>query len=132
VGVRRGTASGAECRAELGGGLAVRLTSTGPRRFARLVRRLSQQSGIQTIRMHDLRHTHATLLLEDGLDAKYVSERLGHDSVQTTLELYGHVTSRRRRDAAKRIGAMVDGLAAAEIRDPAVTPDGPGAERGGL
>lgn len=102
------------------------------RRFARLVRRLSQQSGIQTIRMHDLRHTHATLLLEDGLDAKYVSERLGHDSVQTTLELYGHVTSRRRRDAAKRIGAMVDGLAATEICDPAVTPDGPGAQRAGF
>jgi hypothetical protein len=69
--------------------------------------------------------------MEDGLDAKYVSERLGHDSVQTTLELYGHVISRRRRDAAKRIGAMADGLAAAEIRDPAVTPDGPAAQRGG-
>jgi site-specific recombinase XerD len=36
--------------------------------------------------------THATLLLEEGVDVKTVSERLGHDSVQTTLELYGHVT----------------------------------------
>jgi site-specific recombinase XerD len=51
---------------------------------------------------------HATLLLEDGFDAKYVSERLGHDSVQTTLKLYGHVTSKRRRHAAKRIGSMLD------------------------
>ena len=39
------------------------------------------------------------ILIRGGLDAKYVSERLGHESVQTTLELYGHVTSKRRRDA---------------------------------
>jgi hypothetical protein len=78
-----------------------------------------------------LRHTHATLLLEDGLDGKYVSERLGHDSVQTTLELYGHVTSKRRRDAAGRIGAMVDGPDAG-IRAPVVTPEGSGAGYRGL
>ena len=101
------------------------------RRFARLVRRLNRQFGIQPIRLHDLRHTHATLLLEDGLDAKFVSERLGHDSVQTTLELYGHVTSSWRRDAAERIGAKVDRLAAGVIRDPVVTPDGPKAQREG-
>src|SRR3981081_3574768 len=39
------------------------------------------------------------ILIRGGLDAKYVSERLGHESVQTTLEMYGHVTSKRRRDA---------------------------------
>lgn len=53
--------------------------------------------------------------------AKYLSERLGHDSVQTTLELYGHVTSKRRSDAAHRIGAMLDEVPG-RIRDPAVAP----------
>jgi integrase len=88
------------------------------RRFARLVDRLSKRLGIQRIRFHDLRHTHATLLLQDGLDGRYVSERLGHDSVQTTLELYAHVTSKRRRDAARRIGAMLDEVVEPLDRQP--------------
>jgi integrase len=54
-----------------------------------------------------LRHTHATLLLEDGVDVKTVSERLGHDSIQTTLELYAHVTPRMRASAALRFGALL-------------------------
>lgn len=92
------------------------------KRFGRVVMRLSRRLGIRVIRFHDLRHTHATLLLEDGLDAKYVSERLGHDSVQTTLELYGHVTSKRRWHAAVRIGDMLDGPSAGNC-DPVVTPE---------
>ena len=92
------------------------------RRFASLLRRLGRRLDIPRIRFHDLRHTHATLLLEDGLDGKYVSQRLGHDSVQTTLELYGHVSSRRRRDAALRIGAMLDDVSTTE--DPVPEDDG--------
>jgi integrase len=42
---------------------------------------------LPAIGLHGLRHRHATLLLEEGVDVKTVSERLGHDSVQTTLEL---------------------------------------------
>jgi site-specific recombinase XerD len=44
------------------------------------------------IGLHGLRHIHATVLLEAGVDVKTESERLGHDSVQTTLELHGLVT----------------------------------------
>ncbi|HTE83937.1 MAG TPA: site-specific integrase, partial [Dehalococcoidia bacterium] len=54
------------------------------RRFSRRIRDLA---GLPAIGLHGLRHTHATLLLEEGVDVKTVSERLGHDSVQTTLEL---------------------------------------------
>lgn len=75
------------------------------RRFGRLVRKVDS---IPVIHLHDLRHTHATLLLEDGVDVKTVSERLGHDSVQTTLELYGHVTPRMRASAAARFGTLLD------------------------
>ena len=58
------------------------------RRFARRVRNLAT---VPAIGLHGLRHTHATLLLEPDVDVKTVSERLGHDTVQTTLGLYGHV-----------------------------------------
>jgi integrase len=88
------------------------------RRFAWLLRRLGRRLDIPRIRFHDLRHTHATLLLEDELDAKYVWQRLGHDSVQTTLKLYGHVSSRRRRDAALRIGRMLDEVSTTEDSVP--------------
>lgn len=47
------------------------------------------------------------LLLEAGVDVKTVSERLGHDSAQTTLELYGHVTTRMRSNAAARFGSLL-------------------------
>ncbi|MGH7764746.1 MAG: tyrosine-type recombinase/integrase, partial [Candidatus Dormibacteraceae bacterium] len=59
------------------------------------------------IGLHGLRHSHATLLLEDGADAKTVNERLGHDSVGTTLELYAHVTPKMRANAAARFGALL-------------------------
>jgi integrase len=74
------------------------------RRFVRLVRGHSE---LPAIGLHGLRHTHATLLLEEGVDIKTVSERLGHDSVQTTLELYAHVTPKMRANAAARFGSLL-------------------------
>jgi integrase len=74
------------------------------RRFGRRVRDLAS---LPAIGLHGLRHTHATLLLEEGVDVKTVSERLGHDSVQTTLELYGHVTPKMRANAAARFGTLL-------------------------
>ncbi len=75
------------------------------RRFARRVRKLAT---VPAIGLHGLRHTHATLLLEAGVDVKTVSERLGHDTVQTTLELYGHVTQTMRSNAASRFGSLLN------------------------
>ena len=65
-------------------------------------------AGLPAIGLHGLRHTHATLVLEAGVDAKTVSERLGHDSVQTTLDLYGHVTPQMRGSAAARFGSLLN------------------------
>ena len=76
------------------------------RRFVRRVRGLGT---VPAIALHGLRHTHATLLLEAGVDVKTVSERLGHDNVQTTLQLYGHVTQGMRSNAAARFGALLAG-----------------------
>lgn len=51
-----------------------------------------ERSGVPKIRFHDLRHTHATLLLELGVNPKVVADRLGHASVKETLDTYSHVS----------------------------------------
>jgi integrase len=59
------------------------------------------------IRLHDLRHTHATLLLQDREPIKTVSERLGHASVTITLTVYGHVMPGDQKRAADRFAALI-------------------------
>lgn len=60
-----------------------------------------RNAGLPRIRLHDLRHTHATLLLADGTNPKIVSERLGHHSVAFTLDTYAHVIPGMQREAAQ-------------------------------
>lgn len=72
-------------------------------RFRRLVRRLE----VPTIRLHDLRHTHATLLLQAGVPIKVVSERLGHSTIAMTMDVYTHVLPAMDRDAADRFGDLI-------------------------
>lgn len=61
------------------------------------------------IRLHDLRHTHATLALEAGVHPKIVQERLGHSSISITLDLYSHATDNMQAEAAAKVGAVVFG-----------------------
>lgn len=88
----------------------------------RFERRTDQCPGTIRIRFHDQRHTHATLLLEDGETERYVAERLG-DTVQTIHETYGHVTPRMRVAAVKRLAARLAAptTAAATERDRSAT-----------
>ncbi len=71
-----------------------------PDRFSRQFTALVASSGLTPIRLHDLRHTYATLALKAGVHPKVVSERLGHATVGITLDLYSHVTPAIARDAA--------------------------------
>jgi integrase len=57
----------------------------------------------------ELRHTHATLLLAAGVHPKVVQERLGHSSVQISLDVYSHATKGMQDDAAAFIGSLVLG-----------------------
>ncbi|HCG29181.1 MAG TPA: site-specific integrase, partial [Chloroflexi bacterium] len=59
-----------------------------------------KRAGLRRIRVHDLRHTHATLLLLAGVPAKVVSERLGHASIGITLDTYSHVLPAMQDEAA--------------------------------
>lgn len=68
---------------------------------------LLKRAGLPRIRFHDLRHTNATLLLEQGIHPKIVSERLGHTRISTTLDLYSHVTPAMQRQAADAFDAIL-------------------------
>ena len=57
------------------------------------------------VRFHDLRHSHATQLLADGIHPKVAQERLGHSTITTTMDLYSHVTETMQADAATRLEA---------------------------
>ncbi|MGI9053946.1 MAG: tyrosine-type recombinase/integrase [Ilumatobacteraceae bacterium] len=71
-----------------------------PDLFTRTFSKLVAASGLTPIRLHDLRHTYATLALKAGVHPKIVSERLGHATVGITLDLYSHVTPAIAREAA--------------------------------
>ena len=70
--------------------------------------RRAADAGVRRITFHGMRHTHATLLLENGESLKDVAERLG-DREDTVLEIYGHVTSKMRAAAPSRLAALIDG-----------------------
>lgn len=70
-------------------------------------KRLAKQAGVPHIRLHDARHTHATLMLAQGVHPKIVSERLGHSSVAITLDVYSHILPGLQEAAAR---AFDDGL----------------------
>lgn len=75
--------------------------------FSREFFRLSRLAGLPRIRLHDLRHTYATIALKAGVHPKVVSERLGHATVGITLDLYSHVTPAIARDAADVVASKI-------------------------
>jgi Site-specific recombinase XerD len=64
--------------------------------------KLARRCGLNGIRLHDARHTHASLLLKQGVHPKIVQERLGHGSIQITLDTYSHVAPSLQQAAASK------------------------------
>ena len=62
------------------------------------------------IRLHDLRHSCATLMLKKGINVKVVSERLGHSSAAMTLDVYGYVQEGMQEDATEKLSAVLFGI----------------------
>jgi integrase len=88
--------------AELDGSLI--LPSRVTWRFSQLVR----DTGVPRIRFHDLRHSHATHLLDAGVSSKAVAARLGHSSVNFSLDKYAHATREGDELAARAVAELVD------------------------
>lgn len=71
-------------------------------KFAKLVKKLNYPK----IRFHDLRHTHATMLLQQGVNPKIVQERLGHSQVTVTLDIYSHVLPNMQKEAVQKLESL--------------------------
>ena len=63
----------------------------------------SKAAGVKRIRVHDIRHSHASLLIEMGFSPLLIAERLGHEKVQTTLDTYSHLYPNKQAEVAKRL-----------------------------
>jgi integrase len=82
-------------------------SSWEPRALGKAVARLIRTSGLPRVRLHDLRHGHATHLLQGGTHPKVVQERLGHSSISLTLDHYSHVLPSMQEGAAATIDAAM-------------------------
>ena len=66
--------------------------------------------GINDFHFHNLRHTHAGILLKQGKHPKIVQERLGHSSIQVTLDIYSHIAPTLQKDAVADMVLLPDGV----------------------
>ncbi len=71
--------------------------------YARQLNNHSEKAGVKRIRIHDLRHSNASLLIEMGFSALLVSERLGHENVSTTLNIYSHLFPSKQSEVVDRL-----------------------------
>ncbi|MDD7793656.1 site-specific integrase [Clostridium sp. 'White wine YQ'] len=74
-----------------------------PDYVSKTFQKLIKKYNFKRIRFHDLRHTHATLLLQQGVHPKIVSERLGHSNISMTLDIYSHVLPNMQLEAVKKL-----------------------------
>jgi integrase len=78
-----------------------------PRTVSAWFKKDVQVAGVPSATLHDLRHTHASLLLRAGVNPKVVQERLGHSDVTTTLRTYSHVMPGMQRHAATAFAELL-------------------------
>lgn len=79
-----------------------------PHTFSQSFERIITKAGLRKIRLHDLRHTHASLALKAGVPVKVISERLRHESQAFTLKQYAHVIPGMQAEAAAQVAALID------------------------
>ena len=83
---------------------------TAPDAAYQRMKLLLEQAGLPDIRFHDLRHTFATLALQNGVDVKTVSSMLGHYDAGFTLRTYTHATRQKQDEAAQTMGSLMNNL----------------------
>ncbi len=79
-----------------------------PNTITRAWRMAATKAGVKVIRFHDARHSHASMLLKGGVHPKIVQERLGHSSIEMTLDIYSHVVPGLQEAAALRFEDLVN------------------------
>ncbi|SDY56923.1 site-specific integrase [Thermoactinomyces sp. DSM 45892] len=78
-----------------------------PLHLRKRFKKILTKANLPDIRFHDLRHTHATLMLQQGEHPKVVSERLGHSNINITLDTYSHVLPNMQQEAVERFEKML-------------------------
>jgi integrase len=86
-------------------------TPMEPRNLMRHFKSVLNAGGLPDIRFHDLRHTAATLMLQQGIHPKVVQERLGHSAISLTLDTYSHVLPSMQEEAAKAMDELLTPIA---------------------
>ncbi len=75
-----------------------------PLYYTNKITKVIKKAGInKKIRFHDLRHTNATLLLKQGIDFKVIQNRLGHEDISTTINIYSHVDLQMQKEATNKL-----------------------------
>lgn len=77
-----------------------------PRYLLKLFGKALKEAGLSHIRFHDLRHSVVTLLLALGVDARSIQELVGHEDIETTLGIYGHVLPSMQQSIADKLGGF--------------------------
>ena len=80
-----------------------------PDNFSRQFRRIVEKLNVKKISLHGLRHTHATILMKAGVNAKVVSDRLGHSRVQIILDYYTHIDEEVQRSTSEMLVNFLHG-----------------------
>ena len=88
-------------------------------------KRIVRNAGVPDMRFHDLRHTHGSLLLKEGIPVKVVSERLGHALIAHTLQTYQHVLPGMQADAAAAAERLSKPRPATSKRSSSAEPAAP-------
>ena len=73
------------------------------RNVLRRFQKICQSIGLPHLRLYDLRHTHASLLIHEGVHPKRISERLGHSSIKLTMDTYGHLFDGADQESAAKM-----------------------------
>ena len=85
-----------------------------PDQVTKKFKQATASAGVGDMRLHDLRHTHATLMLAENVNLKVTSERLGHSTIAITAGPYSHVQPTVQEEAAQRFGDAWSGIEAPE------------------
>ena len=89
------------------------------RAIQKKMRQKTVEAGLKTIRVHDLRHSHIALLIEKGMQPLVIAQRVGHDSVNTTMNIYGHLYPNKQKQVADLLNAEATGEPESNLVDMA-------------
>ena len=78
-----------------------------PKRFSAKFHELLEKNNLPIIRLHDLRHSHASLLVKMGVQPKEISHRLGHSNIGITMDLYSHLYEETDREVANMFDKLI-------------------------